>query len=49
GENGEFHTFVFDGPLFRRSVPVERGEIVQREAWCFCDLLLADCADGPRD
>ena len=30
GENGEFHTFVFDGPLFRQPVPFERGEVVYR-------------------
>ena len=30
GENGEFHTFVFDGPLFREPVAFERGEIVHR-------------------
>jgi uncharacterized protein (TIGR00290 family) len=41
GERGEFHTFVFGGPIFRRSIPVTRGEVVQRDAWCFCDLLPA--------
>lgn len=30
GENGEFHTFVFDGPLFREPIAFERGEIVYR-------------------
>ncbi|HEX8659233.1 MAG TPA: diphthine--ammonia ligase [Hymenobacter sp.] len=30
GENGEFHTFVFDGPLFREPVAFEKGEIVFR-------------------
>ena len=30
GENGEFHTFVFDGPLFSAPVPFEKGEIVYR-------------------
>jgi uncharacterized protein (TIGR00290 family) len=30
GENGEFHTFVFDGPNFRSPVPFEKGEIVHR-------------------
>lgn len=38
GENGEFHTFVFGGPLFRRQVDFTVGEVVQREAWYFCDL-----------
>ncbi|MCV6630910.1 MAG: diphthine--ammonia ligase [Flavobacteriaceae bacterium] len=30
GENGEFHTFVFDGPIFKRPVAFEIGEIVKR-------------------
>ncbi len=38
GENGEFHTFVFDGPLFHHQVDFTVGEVVQREAWYFCDL-----------
>ncbi len=31
GENGEFHTFVFDGPLFQHPVAFEKGEIVYRK------------------
>ena len=31
GENGEFHTFVFDGPLFRYPVNFTKGEIVYRK------------------
>ncbi|MCW3075988.1 MAG: hypothetical protein JWO32_597 [Bacteroidetes bacterium] len=31
GENGEFHTFVFDGPLFSKPVQFEKGEIVYRK------------------
>lgn len=31
GENGEFHTFVFDGPIFSKPVPIEKGEVVFRE------------------
>ena len=39
GENGEFHTFVYDGPIFSKPVRVERGEIVLREnRFCYCDL-----------
>ncbi|MBN1571252.1 MAG: adenine nucleotide alpha hydrolase [Acidobacteria bacterium] len=39
GENGEFHTFVYDGPNFASPVRVERGEIVLRDnRFCFCDL-----------
>jgi uncharacterized protein (TIGR00290 family) len=39
GENGEFHTFVHAGPVFARPVPVEVGEIVERDGFVFCDLL----------
>jgi uncharacterized protein (TIGR00290 family) len=39
GENGEFHTFVFDGPIFRQPIPVRAGEIVTRDGFVFCDLL----------
>ena len=30
GENGEFHTFVFDGPLFKRPIPIIRGDVVKK-------------------
>jgi uncharacterized protein (TIGR00290 family) len=39
GENGEFHTFVFDGPIFTRPVDFTLGEIVQRDSFVFRDLL----------
>jgi uncharacterized protein (TIGR00290 family) len=39
GENGEFHTFVFDGPIFRTQVPVRAGEIIKWDSFVFCDLL----------
>ena len=31
GENGEFHTFVFDGPLFKEPIKFSKGEIVHKE------------------
>jgi uncharacterized protein (TIGR00290 family) len=39
GENGEFHTFVFDGPIFRTPVRIRAGEIIKRDSFVFCDLL----------
>jgi uncharacterized protein (TIGR00290 family) len=39
GENGEFHTFVFAGPIFRSPIRVQTGEIVERDSFIFCDLL----------
>jgi uncharacterized protein (TIGR00290 family) len=41
GENGEFHSFVYDGPLFREAIPFTVGEVVLRDSFCFCDLLPA--------
>jgi len=38
GENGEFHTFVSGGPIFAEPIACERGEIVEREGFVFCDL-----------
>jgi len=42
GENGEFHTFVCAGPIFRRTVPVVRGETVERDGFWFCDLTAGE-------
>jgi uncharacterized protein (TIGR00290 family) len=39
GENGEFHTFVFDGPMFKTAIKFSFGEIVCRDSFWFCDLL----------
>jgi uncharacterized protein (TIGR00290 family) len=41
GENGEFHTFVFDGPLFRAPLSLRRGEVMERGPFIFCDLIPA--------
>ena len=41
GENGEFHSFVFDGPNFAAPVKLSRGERVFRDSFWFCDLLPA--------
>ena len=39
GENGEFHTFAFDGPIFSRPVDFTLGEVVWRDSFVFRDLL----------
>ncbi len=40
GENGEFHSFVYDGPIFSKAVPFTKGEGVLREnRFYHCDLL----------
>jgi len=39
GENGEFHSFVYDGPMFEKAINVSVGETVQRDGFVFTDLL----------
>jgi uncharacterized protein (TIGR00290 family) len=39
GENGEFHTFVDDAPVFSRPILVRAGEIVERDGFVFADVL----------
>jgi len=46
GENGEFHTFANAGPMFDREIPVEVGEIVERDGFVFADLLPQAAAAG---
>jgi uncharacterized protein (TIGR00290 family) len=42
GENGEFHSYVYDGPIFRLPVGVTVGKVVLRDTRYFADLLPAD-------
>ena len=39
GENGEFHSFVFDGPIFKEAVKFSIGDRVARDSFWFCELL----------
>ena len=40
GENGEFHSFVYNGPMFSRRILHRKGEVVLREnRFCYCDLI----------
>ena len=41
GERGEYHSFVYDGPLFRAPVSFAKGEVVERQPFAFCELLAA--------
>lgn len=45
GENGEFHSFVYDGPGFRRPVPFSVGEVIGRDGFFFCDLIPLEKGD----
>ena len=48
GEKGEFHTFVYDGPMFAHAIPVENGEVVTRDGFVFSDLTLHAPAEASR-
>ena len=47
GENGEFHTCVYAGPIFDREISVVTGERVERDGLSFCDIMLAE-ATSPK-
>lgn len=40
GENGEFHTCVVAGPMFKHALSVTPGERVARDGYAYCDLVL---------
>jgi uncharacterized protein (TIGR00290 family) len=39
GENGEFHTFCYASPVFSQPISVALGEVVERDGFCFADLI----------
>ncbi len=41
GENGEFHTFAWGGPMFASPLEIRRGETVERDGFIFTDFLPA--------
>jgi uncharacterized protein (TIGR00290 family) len=45
GENGEFHSFVYAGPMFKRELAIAAGEKVERDGFWFCDVVPA----APKD
>lgn len=44
GENGEFHSFVYGGPMFKKSVSIQVGEVVRRDQFVYADLLVEENA-----
>ena len=43
GENGEFHTFVYDGPMFGRPISIESGQTVTRDGFVYADVVPLKC------
>lgn len=48
GEHGEYHSFVYAGPLFERAVDFEVGEVVTRNGHHYCELTLRASQEGVR-
>ncbi|GAB6067450.1 ATPase [Methylothermus subterraneus] len=46
GENGEFHTCVLAGPMFREPLRATVGEVVERDGFYFADLRLDPAMDN---
>jgi len=42
GERGEFHSFAYAGPMFRKSIPIQSGAVVERDGFVFADLSLTE-------
>jgi len=39
GERGEFHSFAYDGPMFSKPIPIQSGEVVERDGFVFADVM----------
>ncbi|MEX2140660.1 MAG: diphthine--ammonia ligase [Pirellulales bacterium] len=48
GEYGEYHSFVYDGPIFRHRVEVKVGQTVMRDGRFYADLLPGDASEATR-
>jgi len=49
GEYGEFHSFVYDGPIFRKPIDVVVGEVVCRDTRYYADLLPSESGPVARE
>jgi len=41
GENGEFHSFVYDGPMYNHQIKITVGDTVERDGFVFADIMTA--------
>ncbi len=48
GENGEFHSFAYAGPMFSRPIAIATGEKVERDGFWFCDVLPSVAVEEPK-
>jgi uncharacterized protein (TIGR00290 family) len=47
GENGEFHTCVYAGPMFQRPLTLKSGETVERDVFVWTELVCREAAGSP--
>jgi uncharacterized protein (TIGR00290 family) len=47
GENGEFHSFAYAGPMFAEPIAIAPGDVVERDGFVFADLLPAQAVVIP--
>lgn len=45
GENGEFHSFCYAGPMFNKPIAVSVGVTLERDGFCFTDVLPRDAVE----
>jgi uncharacterized protein (TIGR00290 family) len=48
GENGEFHSFVWDGPMYRQPIVVRVGDVIERDGFVFADVRQHEGHEGYR-
>ena len=48
GENGEFHSFVYAGPIFKSPIDIIVGDKVFKGDGCYCDLLISKIQKGAK-
>jgi len=46
GEKGEYHSFVYDGPIFQRAVPFKKGNVRSDEEYFFLDIKALPLKEG---
>jgi uncharacterized protein (TIGR00290 family) len=46
GENGEFHTCVYAGPMFSKPIGITTGEVVERDGFVYADVMVSQCVSS---
>ncbi|NQT09956.1 MAG: diphthine--ammonia ligase [Desulfobacteraceae bacterium] len=49
GENGEYHTFVVSGPIFKKRINIVKSEKITRDQHCFLDISECELVEKVED